>query len=129
MLVGKSLHIDYEELRCKDGTPYPSGFICDGRIIELIVMFEKIRALHNKPIIINSAYRTPKYNKYVGGSPNSQHLLGKALDIQPPSGITVEHFYALLKLKHKELGIRGLGKYPTFIHCDIRNSDELVTWG
>lgn len=129
MLIGKSLHIDYEELRCRDGTPYPSGFICDGRIIELVVMFEKVRALYNKPVVINSAYRTHRYNKEIGGSPNSQHMLGKALDIKPPTDIPINIYFKLLKSKHRELGIRGLGKYPTFIHCDIRDSEELVVWG
>ena len=32
-------------------------------------------------IIVNSAYRTPEYNKSVGGVPNSQHTKGQAVDI------------------------------------------------
>lgn len=127
--IGKSLHISWEELACKDGTPYPSIYVKDGRIIELVVMFERIRALFGGvPLIINSAYRTTIYNKLVGGSPKSQHLLGKALDIQPPKGVTINSFFIALKLNHKELGIRGLGKYKTFCHCDIRESDNLIEW-
>lgn len=129
MLVGPSLHISWEELRCKDGTPYPAIFVADGRIIELVVVFERIRALAGGPLIINSAYRTIKYNKKVGGSPNSQHLLGKALDIQPPKNMSVSLFHAILRQRYKELGIRGLGKYPTFVHIDIRDSDKLIEWG
>lgn len=128
MLIGKSLHISWEELACNDGTPYPIEFIKDGRIIELIVMFERIRTIYNSPLIINSAYRTVSYNKKVGGSPKSQHLEGKALDIQPSKDISIEDFYRTLRSKYKELGIRGLGKYPNFVHCDIRDSIELVTW-
>lgn len=129
-LIGKSLHVTWEELACKDAakTAYPIRFITDGRVIELIVMFERIRAIWNRPITINSAFRTIKYNKSVGGSPNSQHLVGKALDLQPPDGVSVIEFYNTVKLNADELGVRGLGKYPTFIHCDIRDSIELITW-
>ena len=126
--IGKSLHISWNELRCKDGTPYPAEFISDGRIIELVVMFERIRFVINEPLIINSAYRTVSYNKRVGGSPKSQHLLGKALDIQAPKNMSAALFFEILKERHEEFGIRGLGKYKTFCHCDIRDSDKLITW-
>lgn len=128
MIIGKSLHITWNELACNNGISYPIEFISDGRVIELVVMFEKIRAIWNKPIIINSAYRTVDYNKSVGGSPHSQHLLGKALDMHPPEGVTIERFHKTLKEIHETLGIRGLGKYSTFVHCDIRESNTLVEW-
>lgn len=126
--IGKGLHISWSELACKDGTPYPVKLITDGTLIELIVMFERIRFVVNEPLIINSAYRTASWNKKVGGSPRSQHLLGKALDIRPPKNVSAALFYELLKERHKEFGIRGLGKYKDFVHCDIRDSKELVTW-
>lgn len=130
MIIGKSLHITWEELACKDGTPYPAKFVADGRIIELIVMFERIRQYFgNKPITINSAFRTIPYNKSVGGASNSQHLLGRALDLKPPPGMRVQDFYAELLRNYKWMGIRGLGRYPTFCHVDIRDTDKLVTWG
>lgn len=128
-LVGPSLHITWEELACKDGVPYLSRAISDGTLTELVVVFERIRRyFDNRPLIINSAYRTPSYNKKVGGSPNSQHMLGRALDIQPPKDMTSAAFFIALKNNHKWMGIRGLGKYPTFVHVDIRKSDELITW-
>lgn len=39
---------------------------------------EKIGAIR-----INSGYRTPAYNKQIGGSPTSQHITGQAADIFP----------------------------------------------
>lgn len=127
-IIGRSLHIEWSELACKDGTPYPVEFVADGRLIELIVMFERIRQIWGRPIVINSAYRTVNWNKQVGGSPHSQHLLGKALDLQPPKDVTVEEFHSMLLIRHEELGIRGLGKYSAFCHCDIRDSKTLVEW-
>ena len=123
--IGQSLHISWTELACNDGTPYPFR---DERVIELVVMFERIRALIKEPLIINSAYRTIEYNKKIGGSPKSQHLSGRALDIQLPKNISATLFFDLLKTRHKEFGIRGLGLYKTFVHCDIRDSDKLIEW-
>ena len=34
-------------------------------------------------IRVTSGYRTPEYNKQIGGSPTSQHCKGEAVDIQP----------------------------------------------
>jgi len=129
MLIGPSLHITWEELACKDGTSYPSKYVCDGRLIELITVFERIRQhFGGRPIRINSAFRTLSYNKEVEGSPNSQHLMGRALDLQPPSKLTVDQFYFELKRNADWMGITGLGKYKTFCHIDIRKSDKLITW-
>lgn len=127
-MIGKSLHIDWPELGCKDGTPYPSIFVMDGRIIELVVMFERIRDIWDLPIGILSAYRTEKHNKSVGGAKNSMHLEGKALDLRPPKGVSVGSFYSVIRAKADELGVRGLGRYSTFVHVDIRPSGKLITW-
>lgn len=68
-----------------------------------------------KPIIINSGYRTKEYNKKIGGSPKSQHMLGKAADIKV-NGMAPE---ALAK-KAEIAGFNGIGIYKTFIHVDVR---------
>lgn len=40
--------------------------------------------LHNHPIIISSGYRSPEVNLAVGGSKNSQHMKGEAVDFTCP---------------------------------------------
>ena len=42
---------------------------------------EELRRRWDKPIIINSGYRSPQVNKAVGGAPNSNHMTGCAVDI------------------------------------------------
>ena len=42
---------------------------------------EELRRRWDKPIIINSGYRSSQVNKVVGGAPNSNHLTGCAVDI------------------------------------------------
>lgn len=43
--------------------------------------FEPVRVWYNKPIKINSFYRSPELNKAIGGSSNSQHCFGEAIDM------------------------------------------------
>ena len=45
---------------------------------------EMVRALLQAPILISSGYRSPLVNRAVGGSPNSQHILGEAADFTAP---------------------------------------------
>lgn len=44
-------------------------------------VLDAARKLYDKPIKINSGYRSPELNKAVGGVSNSQHILGEAADI------------------------------------------------
>lgn len=70
-----------------------------------------------RPIQINSGYRSPDYNRRVGGAPASKHLEGIAFDIGlPPS--QHEPFIALAR-KH---GFRGIGRYAAFVHIDTRTT-------
>jgi zinc D-Ala-D-Ala carboxypeptidase len=45
---------------------------------------EGVRVLLGVPIMISSGYRSPALNKAVGGSKNSQHMTGEAVDFTAP---------------------------------------------
>lgn len=45
-----------------------------------------LREEFGEPIIVTSGYRCPKLNAAVGGSVNSQHMLGQAADIKAAKG-------------------------------------------
>lgn len=47
--------------------------------------FEPLRNWYGKPIKINSFYRCPELNVIVGGSKNSQHCKGEAIDMSAGS--------------------------------------------
>lgn len=125
---GPSEHLSWKELACKDGTPYPDKYKLDGRATKIALVFEDIRSIYGLPITVLSAYRTPEHNRKIGGAKNSQHLEGRALDLRPPKGISIDQFYKDIKFKVDDFGIRGIGRYQTFVHVDIRPTFKLVSW-
>lgn len=123
-----SEHLSWVELACHDGTPYPAVYT--DRALALGREFEAIRKrCGDVPIVVLSGYRTPEWNRKIGGARYSQHVEGRALDLRPPTGMPVAAFHALILKWARELSqIRGLGRYATFAHIDIRPSARLVRW-
>lgn len=66
---------------------------------------------------INSAYRTKEHEWSRGRSGNSQHCLGKAVDISCKES----HARWLLISKAIELDFHRILVYPTFIHLDDKS--------
>ena len=106
------------EFRCRDGS--------DTIMIDqtLAVLLQAIREHFNKPITITSGYRTAAHNKSVGGAKSSQHLLGRAADIQV-ADTTVEAVAAYAESLMPDWG--GVGRYPVkagrtkgWVHVDTR---------
>ena len=53
-------------------------------IVLFIQMLQNFRTWYNRPVNITSGYRTPAFNKKVGGASNSYHLRGLAVDFLLP---------------------------------------------
>ncbi len=87
---------------------------------KLVWALQQLRDMAGAPITVLSGYRCPKHNKEVGGSENSQHLLGKAADIMI-QGLSVPEMAALAE-QVQAFGDGGIGTYPDqgFIHVDVR---------
>lgn len=77
---------------------------------------QELRDRYGKPLIINSAYRDPSWNRSEGGKPNSQHVQGTAFDIHIKNA---EMGWELEQLAVK-CGFTAIGRYNTFIHIDDR---------
>ena len=101
---------DSSEFECKCGCGY---FQIDDKLLRLL---NELRILFDKPVIINSGCRCSEHNRKVGGSPKSQHLLGKASDIVIKD-ISPKTVYEYIDKTY--LGL-GLGLYDTFVHVDVR---------
>jgi uncharacterized protein YcbK (DUF882 family) len=82
---------------------------------------QRVRSKLDRPIKINSAYRCESYNTIIGGSKNSQHILGLASDIVV-KGITPDNTFSFLNklMALNIINLGGLGQYNTFTHIDFR---------
>ena len=131
MSLGPSAHLTWAELACHDGTPYPNDWR-ESRAVRLATAFEQVRAAVGAPIRIGSAYRTPAHNAAVGGARESQHCEGLALDLYPPDGWTIDEFDDAVRplALSPETEIHGFGRYPTFLHIDVRQvrNGRCICW-
>lgn len=122
-------HFVYHEFRCRDGTDYPPVWL-RSRLTPLCLQLEIIRtAFDGMKVTILSGYRTPEYNRKIGGAERSQHCEGRAADIDV-YGIapSVVHAKCLELYREGKLLIGGLGDYPTFTHLDVRPGSRLARW-
>ena len=92
--------------------------------INLQKLANQLQALRNKigkPIHITSGYRCEEYNERVGGATRSQHLIGKAADIQVRSMQPSEVYDTIEEMIGKgDILQAGLKAYNTFTHYDYR---------
>lgn len=79
-----------------------------------------IRFAIDKPIVPTNWCRCEDHNKAVGGSPNSQHLQGNAVNI-PCLSDTDRGIILEAAVRN---GIKGIGIGKTFLHLDVRPSAE-----
>lgn len=87
---------------------------------ELVEKLNKIRVDYGMQMRVNSGYRSEAHNAKVGGVKNSQHRKGTAADIHCPWPKLQDNLVKLA-LEH---GIRGIGRYNTFVHLDVRELPE-----
>lgn len=82
-----SQHFTLAELTVtQSGLPNAPGQVELSNLQKLARTLESVRsALGGKPIIINSAYRSPRVNSAVGGSATSAHMVGLAADFVCPT--------------------------------------------
>lgn len=83
----------------------------------------------NAHFMVTSAKRTPEQNKACNGAPNSQHLIGEAIDIKPYGSTS---FNKLLEMIHdyseRVSPFDQLIIYPSFIHVSFgpRNRRQVI---
>ena len=107
------------EFRCRDNSDVPDELMDNVRL--LAQNLQVLREHVGKPIRVISGYRSPKYNRKIGGARKSQHMLAKAADIKI-SGMTPEEVKAVIVqlIKEGKMHVGGIGLYRTFTHYDIR---------
>lgn len=79
-----------------------------------------LRALETswgRPLKVTSGYRDPEHNARVGGAKNSQHIHGKAFDVDV-SDLSREERVNLIT-QARAAGFRGIGVYENSLHFDV----------
>ena len=61
-------------------------------------VLDPLREAIGQPIKVNSGYRSPELNQRIRGAPNSQHVEGKAADLQAPGMPVLELFKRIVRL-------------------------------
>ena len=91
-------------------------------------VFEPLRSYVGGPIKINSFYRSPNLNKAIGGSTNSQHCQGQAIDLDDTFGrATNAEMYEFIK-KHLDFDQMiwefGDDENPDWVHVSYVSEEE-----
>lgn len=125
---------DYREADFRGHSPHfnPGELHCKGAE-SLLVHWPSLRALNElrarlgRPVRVTSAYRSPEWNKKVGGSKNSYHLQGRAFDLLYNGGDDLCELYEVAR----NIGFCGFGFYRSFIHIDTRRAVDrgLMVYG
>lgn len=111
-----SEHFTLGEFACKDG----SDTVKYSK--ELLDMLEKLRVSGGFTIQINSAYRTPAYNRKIGGASKSKHTEGYAADVVVKQNGKVINAKLVCCLC-QTLGFKGIGYISAnATHLDMRPS-------
>jgi uncharacterized protein YcbK (DUF882 family) len=107
------------EFKCRDGSVVPSHLM--KHLEELVENLQVIRDHIGKPMRIISGYRSPPYNRKIGGARKSQHMKAKAADIVVRGMKPAELKEIIITLiKEGKIKKGGVGLYKNFIHYDTR---------
>lgn len=93
-------------------------WILDKKVLVHSEMLEQLRLRYGKALVVNSWYRTPTYNRKVGGISTSNHLKGTATDLKVACDDALwNQFVSNWKLICAAHGVAGeIIRYDTFIH-------------
>lgn len=107
-----SEHFTLSECSCRCGCG-----LCDIDLV-LLSALENLRSRVARPIHTTSVQRCHSHNKAVGGTPHSQHLIGRAADIVVRDMTPDELAEQARQVPEFQNG--GIGIYKSFLHVDVR---------
>lgn len=113
-------HFTFKELTSTQTGLYNCP-VTDSHLGNLACLWNTLNYLRNelkRPIVVNSAFRSPEVNKAVGGAKCSLHMQGRAADIRT-SPEHMDELWRIIEQYDKEVGLSEKIKYPTFFHVAI----------
>jgi Peptidase M15 len=114
-----SPHFTIEESRSRNGEPVPRSLL--GNAQRHAFDLEQLRhAVGDVPLPVLSWYRSPAYNRQVGGAPRSRHMSADATDFSAQTVNAVGRA-RFLAAADRVFADGGVGDYPTgSVHVDSR---------
>lgn len=88
-------------------------------LVRLAHFLEEVRRVLGRPIMVNSAYRSPAVNEAVGSKPTSQHCIGCAADIKI-LGVTPDNVIKELLTTNLEYD-QLIREFDSWVHISIPN--------
>lgn len=106
----------------------PGDYEYSNMVLTANKIFEPLRKYINKPIKINSFFRSVELNKAIGGSSRSQHCEGRAIDIDDTFGhATNAEMYNWIKENlnfDQMIWEFGDDENPDWIHVSYVSEDQ-----
>ena len=112
-------HTDHRQF---DNTPNATEI---ANLTRLAALLEQVRTeIGNKPIMVNSAFRSKQVNDAVGSKDTSQHRLGCAADIRVP-GMTPDE--VVKKVIASDIGYdQIIREFDRWTHISIPNTKDMT---
>lgn len=114
-----------------DNTPTPEAIENLKNIA--IKILQPIRDQFKVPVIVTSGYRSPAYNKAIGGAVGSQHMKGEAVDIDLGNKNGEVFWWIIENLEWDQIiwekGSAPPNGNPDWIHISLKkhNNRKMVT--
>lgn len=113
-------HFTFEELTSTStglyNTPVASAHLAN--LASLWDVLNFIREKLERPVVVNSAFRSPQVNKQVGGAKRSLHMQGRAADIRCEP-LYMDELWQIIEEYDRQYGLSEKIKYSTFYHIAI----------
>ena len=93
-------------------------------LTRLAKLLEQVRKLFNKPVKINSAYRSPEVNNLLGSKPTSQHCIGCAADIRI-DGYSPDEIVKVIQksdIQYDQL----IREFDSWVHISVPNGEGYI---
>ena len=113
------IHTDHRQF---DNTPNATEI---ANLTRLAALLEQVRTeIGNKPIMVNSAFRSKQVNDAVGSKDTSQHRIGCAADIRVP-GMTPD--VVVKKVIASDIGYdQIIREFDRWTHISIPNTKDMT---
>ena len=125
-------HFEWHEFLVKGGSHSPANPNSDPpenlweNVLPLVRVLDAFREQVGLPVVLTSVYRSPQYNRRIGGATRSQHMAFTAADFKvvgAGAGSTGQWAERMRQIRSSGLFSGGIGTYRTFVHVDVRGTN------